>query len=238
MAAPSEPLKTGYDESKSVAGGEVVLQAGVPAKAAPVIAKAPQLVAVGSPVTTLNVADGKVLVERYFSSINTLRAQFTQDVSGEPFTQEGVFYLKKPRQFLWQYVKPTPQKIVGTGTTIYYVDEETNQVTQLPNNSGLTKFFTEGRLDLDREGVRVTRVETSDLETVVWLTIKGGDRVLGGGEIKNIRLVFAKNPTVLKVMEATDITGAVTTIRLNDVAMNTKVNSELFKFIPPQYREK
>jgi chaperone LolA len=71
-------------------------------------------------------------VEQYMSNLKSFSASFDQVVPGEDFAK-GKLYIKRPGKFLWEYKLPDPVKIVSDGGLVYFVDETTKQVTQVPN---------------------------------------------------------------------------------------------------------
>lgn len=184
------------------------------------------------------------MVEQYFNGLTTMQADFSQSVTGEAFASEGSFYLKRPRQFLFQYDTPTKQKVVSTGTAVYYVDQSKGfdgQTTQLPMSSGLGRIFGAKMLDLKKEGLTVTEASQS----ATWLRVKvriakaGKDDDQAG--LKQATLSFDKLPggkLQLRRIEALDTLGATTTVALTNIKTGVEIPAKLFVFKPAVYENR
>lgn len=194
---------------------------------------------VGNVSGDLSLEAATRLAEDYFNGLTTLQAEFSQSVTGEAFGSEGTFYLKKPRQFLWQYDTPTRQKIVGTGTAVYYVDQSSRkgdgQVTQLPMDAGLNRLFGAKALKLNGGGLRVAGVYSTPAEMALTLTVDKG--ATGQAGLKAVKLVFARKPAlVIRSIEATDTTQVVTRVTFADVKTGVAFTPKLFDFTPGVYK--
>lgn len=217
----------------AIPAAQAQVMAANPAAPPPVAMPAGQ---VSAPVATS-------LVENYFNSLTTMKADFSQSVSGEAFASEGTFYLKRPRQFLWQYDTPVKQKIVSTGTAVYYVDQSSGhdgQVTQLPMNSGLGKLFNAKVLRLPEEGLRVTSAVQSAGQLNVTLGLVPGGKIGPDGGFKQAMLTFDQEGSgklTLRRVEVVDATGAKTSVSFDHVQTGTELSSALFKYTPGVYRQ-
>lgn len=181
------------------------------------------------------------LVENYFNGLTTLKAEFAQRSTGEAFVQEGTFYLKKPRQFVWQYETPNRQRVIGTGTAVYYQDQSSGpngQVTQLPNNGGMSFLFGGKKVSLAEQGLKVTEVVSNNREVRVSMVTDTKRRDDMGG-VERVNLGFARKGGTLELalLEAVDITGVLTKLQLANVQRGVVLDKNLFAFVPPQYRE-
>lgn len=186
-------------------------------------------------------AQGATLVENYFNSVTTMKAAFAQRSTGEAFVQEGVFYLKKPRQFVWQYETPNRQRVIGTGTAVYYQDQSSGpngQVTQLPNGGGMSFLFGGKKVNLADQGLKVIDVVSNAREVRVTLVAYAKRRDDMGG-IERVTVGFARKAGAveLALVEAVDVTGVLTKLELNNVQRGVALDAKLFAFTPPQYRE-
>lgn len=184
------------------------------------------------------------LVERYFNGLGTLQADFSQQTTGEAFVQEGTFTLKKPRQFLWQYETPVRQRIISTGTAVYYIDQERSQVTQLPVNAGLARFFNAADFKLAKAGAQVTGVKSTPTRLVVTLKLDGKTDGNQAG-MTSVVLSFARargplpagsSGLTLEEIAAVDTLDVTTTVRFSNVKTGLVVSAEMFRYTPPQYQ--
>jgi outer membrane lipoprotein carrier protein len=206
------------------------------ASAAVVVPVMPTLAATAPAVATAEADNARAfkLVEDYFNHITTLSAHFSQHSSNESWTHEGKLLIKRPRQFLWLYETPHKQRVIGTGTAVYYVDDENGQVTQMPLKGGIAKILgAAGDIDLSKLGFAVTQTHQTGTHLDVLLTPTKHD-----DQIKQVALGFtlAAKP-VLNDIIATDNTGVITRVELSDVRAGVALDSKLFKFTPPQYRQ-
>lgn len=182
-------------------------------------------------MTPVDAADAARKVESYFNGLGTYQAAFAQKTSGEQWTQEGMFYLNRPKgQFLWNYETPDRQRLIATGTKLYFVDDEQGgAVTELPVKSGLSRLFTGQRLDLAREGLRVVKAAENSSHLTVLLTTNSG-KDMGG--LKDVTLEFTKQPMALVRAQVVDETDAVTQMAFTDVRQGIAMDTKMFKFVP------
>ncbi|MFZ2586755.1 MAG: outer-membrane lipoprotein carrier protein LolA [Alphaproteobacteria bacterium] len=178
------------------------------------------------------------LVEGYFNGMGTYQARFTQRTTGEQWTQEGMFYLKRPTgQFVWNYESPDRQRLIATGTKLYFVnDEQGGAVTELPVKSGLSRLFTGKKLSLEKEGLRVVNAFTEAKKLTVVMAakpVKGGTDM---GGMQQVALTFdadaAGKPVALVKASVVDATDAVTDMVFKDVKQGGAMNPKMFKFTP------
>lgn len=75
-------------------------------------------------------------VYRYFSSLDTFHARFTQQVEdsdGHPVqASEGEVWIKRPGRFRWNYKAPYTQEVVANGVELWTYDPELEQATVKP----------------------------------------------------------------------------------------------------------
>lgn len=75
-------------------------------------------------------------LQNYVDHLKTFSADFEQTQPDEAVFElnqsYGHFELKRPGQLVWQYTKPTPQKIVVDGVNLWVFDEDLDQVTVRP----------------------------------------------------------------------------------------------------------
>ncbi len=182
--------------------------------------------------SALSHEEAVALVETYLNNITTYQAQFRQTTLGNPVVQEGAFYLKRPRQFLWQYYVPYKQKLVSTGGQLFYEDQETGHVTQLPLNSGVASFLTQKKIQLASQDTWVVNI----VEEKGFLAINLGftDE---SAPVKTIKMVFERAPIKLRQLITTDQMDTVTFMEFEHIQEGQKLANKLFEFVPPHYRE-
>lgn len=181
-----------------------------------------------------SAADGKAQLDRFFSGLNTLQANFKQTVYSarlEPTqTAEGVFKMSRPGKFRWDYQLPYEQLIVADGKKLWIYDVDLEQVTVksldsalgntpaliLSNPEGLSKSF-----DIEEAGQE---------EGVTWLELR--EKKKQELTFKHLRLGFVA--AGLQIMELVDSFGQLTRLEFSSVRRNVRLNSDEFSFTPPQ----
>lgn len=177
------------------------------------------------------VDEAAARVEQYLNDIRSMEASFSQYAAGEAYVAEGAFYYQQPGKFLWQYVTPDPQKLVSTGSQLFYQDEATGQVTQLPLSFGLGQLLTQDKLGLHHAGLTTADwVLGPDYYEVTVKLLDEEDTPMN-----QVRLVFDKQPVQLRQIITTDQLGVRTMVALSDVSHNVELDTALFEFTPPQY---
>ena len=69
-------------------------------------------------------------IESYLEEIVTLRANFVQ-VSSNGEVSNGMFFLKKPGFFRFQYSPPSQILIIADGTFLSYIDHEIDEIRHM-----------------------------------------------------------------------------------------------------------
>lgn len=185
-------------------------------------------------------------VESYFNTLGTFQANFSQHSTGEDTSSEGLFSYKRPRMFVFQYDTPIPQKIVSTGTAVYYVDQSTGkdgQVTQLPMDAGVGRIFAAKSLSLKDSGLRVTEASQDDRQLRVLMVAEKKIRTGDQAGLKQVWLTFnKKQPGLGKLelasIEALDTLGVTTSVYFDHVKAGIPLSSALFEYTPGVYRSR
>lgn len=180
-------------------------------------------------------------VEDYFNNASTVMAEFTQTVTGEAKPSKGMFYWSKPGRFLWQYMTPVKQKIISTGSAVYYMDEERNQVTQLPMNAGVARLFNAKTLNMSQQGLRATNVQTTSSRLVETFAV---DRKIKTGDqtgLVSLKLSFDRLPggrLKLSQIDALDTLSVTTRVEFANLRENVPLPTKMFEFTPGVYQQR
>lgn len=110
-------------------------------------------------------------VESYMGGLKSFSASFDQVVPGEDFAK-GKLYIKKPGKFLWQYRMPNPVKIVSNGGLVYFVDEETDQTTQVPNTGILFSLLSKENVSFNSKHLSLVNLKQTNKRINVNLLAK------------------------------------------------------------------
>ena len=233
--------------------GKLIVAVGVVAAAGPVWAVPVRAVSASVPTVKTTPAQATAMVEDAFNALSTFQADFVQTVtarSGATTEQSrGTFTFRRGEgrgQFLWQYETPVRQKIVGTGTAVYYVDQRAKggrdgQVTQLPLDAGLGRLLRGQTLKLAAVKLRVDTVRAAGTAWDITLLPVAGTRGDANG-LARIVITLDRTPTqgsrILRGFAATDVMGATTTVRFDNVVRGGAVAPGVFRFEPGVYQNK
>ncbi len=179
----------------------------------------------------LNVQAVEPMVQQannYFNNITTLQAKFRQVDINQGLIQLGTFYLKRPGKFLWQYENPYKHKIISTGSRMFYVDEESAQVTQIPSGAGISDIFMRKEINFSDPDLNPTSITNERKEIV--LTFGMGENIEQG----NLTLVFSKQPFEITRIIMLSPTSEKTIIEFAHIQKNVLLPKEFFNYIPPQ----
>lgn len=179
---------------------------------------------------SLDKTEATKMAEAWFNTLSTLKSDFSQVVNGR--TQIGQFYYQRPGKFLWQYAEPTPQKIVSTGAYVFYHDEQSDQVTQVPRSMPLVQLLTAKTVSLNNKSFKPLSASQTDKKFSVNVALMADDIEDG-----RFTLVFNKSPRQLEQITVTDVLGNQTIIKLSNVRTGVTLAKRLFRFTPPHYEE-
>ena len=174
------------------------------------------------------LAETPALVEQFFSDLQTLQADFDQQVvdSNNRLVQssQGRMWIMRPGRFRWDYETPYRQQLVADGERLWSYDEDLEQVTVQAAAQVLTAtpaMLLSGNQPLED----VFIIEASGTERVQ-LTPKSDD-----SNVTGLQLYFAND--LLQRIEARDTFGNTTTFTFSNLKRNPELQPALFHFEPP-----
>ena len=172
-------------------------------------------------------------LNQLLSGITTLEATFKQVLLNEhaETIQEssGIFQLKRPGKFRWDYTKPYTQLIVADGRRLWVYDADLEQVTVKKQGTALGNtpalLLTDARavekdFDVQSKGVQ---------EGLEWFGLTPKDKE---SNFLKIKLAFGQNK--LQQMELVDGFGQTTRLVFSDININTHIAVKQFEFKPPR----
>ena len=183
--------------------------------------------------STCALASAREQMNTFARGLKGLDAQFQQrvyDPNGrQSETSSGNVKLSAPRQFRWEYQKPSPQLIVADGDQIWIYDPDLEQVTvrnqsMAEQSSPLAVLIDPSALDRQ---YKVTEGGKSDSLQWLLLSPKKGEEA----PFQKARLGFG--PSGLVRMELNDALGQRTVIGFSPWRRNPRFNAGTFKFTPP-----
>lgn len=162
-------------------------------------------------------------IEGYLNQLRTATATFLQ-LADNGGIARGKFYLARPGKMRFEYEPPTPILMVSTGNgSLVYFDAMLKQTSYLPVDStplGLllrdnVKFGSEVTITKFERGpnvLRITLVQTKDPDQ------------------GSLMLTFTDKPLALKQWTVTDQQRKATTVTLEELQTDMKLDPRLFQY--------
>ena len=172
-------------------------------------------------------------INDYLSGINTLKAEFKQTIyssSKEAIDySEGLIWLKKPEQILWEFQRPNIKKIIVDGESVSIYDANLNQLLIVPytdqyqsslasiliNNDNLEVFY-EIQTKINDDGfylITLFQKEDDSLFTKIEISI---------------------SEMLIHTIKLWDSSGQSISIFFENIEMNISLPDSSFKFMPPK----
>ena len=172
-------------------------------------------------------------INDYLSGINTLKAEFKQTIyssSKEAIDySEGLIWLKKPEQILWEFQRPNIKKIIVDGESVSIYDANLNQLLIVPytdqyqsslasiliNNENLEAFY-EIHSKINDDGFYL-----------ITLFQKKDDSLF-------TKIEISISEMLIHTIKLWDSSGQSIAIVLENIEMNISLPDSSFKFTPPK----
>jgi outer membrane lipoprotein-sorting protein len=180
-------------------------------------------------IAKLSPADKSDLsrIEAYLNRLTTMRSRFLQVASNGDYS-EGTVYFAKPGKMRLEYDLPKQILIVSDGVNLAYFDKVLQQVSYFDLQSTQASILLKKHISFSEGDVLVTAFERG--AGVLRLTVIKSNAPFEG----NLTLIFSDNPLDLKKWTVTDAQGVITNVSLLGPRFDVKLDTELFKFEPPQ----
>ncbi len=170
-------------------------------------------------------------IDDFLNNLQTFQADFEQVVetdSGMTLPVYGVFYLKRPGLFRWDYEGENAQLIVADGKRVWLLDRELDQVSHqsqktalrgtpaqlLSGQGGVEKYFSIHR-DYESNGLHWTQLIPKDADS----------------QMEQVSIAFEGKQ--LKRLEMTDKFNQTTRFRFTNTQRNPRLDASLFDFKAP-----
>ncbi|RMG32994.1 MAG: outer membrane lipoprotein carrier protein LolA [Gammaproteobacteria bacterium] len=175
---------------------------------------------------------GRDALERFSEGLQTLEARFEQAVLDTENNRQGllhgVFLLKRPDRFRWDYVSPESRHIIADGRDLWVVEDDLNHVTRFYQKlalKGSPAKLLLGTGSLDKE---FNIVELGERQGLQWLELSPKDP---DSDILRVLIAF-KGDRLLK-LELTDQFGQISRFSFFDIKRNPALDDDLFAYQPP-----
>jgi outer membrane lipoprotein carrier protein len=190
--------------------------------------------AAAAPPVSAATDDSLSRVEAWLKSVHTLSADFVQVVrsrEGQITSRvTGRLSLSRPDRFRWDYREPYVQVIVADGQKLWLYDADLEQVTVRPLESGLGSTPAMLLSGAGSVGDSFTGRPVERDGEWTWCRLTPKQR---GSDFESVSLGFNGRGTLV-AMQLVDKLGQSTELDFSDLALNTRLDPELFRFTPPR----
>jgi len=182
-----------------------------------------------------SVIDG---VQKKYEQINNFHAVFVQESQVKALDKvqkaDGEVWFKKPGKMRWNYDTPNKDQIVSDGKTLWFYNEEEEQVIETPLNqvseTQSTTTLLSGLGNI-KELFNASFTEPGDINPngsyLIDLMPKGDD------EYNKVTISVDKKNMMVNTLYLYDPFGNLTTVKLNDIKIDGTVSDSLFDFKVP-----
>ena len=172
-------------------------------------------------------------LKAFLDDLVTLQAKFEQSVLDETHSRaerfQGVFSLRRPGMFRWDYHEPYEQLIVADGKRIWVYDSDLEQVSNRSQEDALRGTPAQLLSDTAPLDTNFEVIDIGESQNMSWVELIPRDE-----ESQFIRILLAFVGTELRRMEMADQFGQVTRFQFYDIHRNPELTDELFVFVPPE----
>lgn len=176
---------------------------------------------------------GEIYLEDFLAKTKSFEADFQQTLrthDGEVLQQtEGKFYLSRPGKFRWNYLTPYEQIIVSDGVRIWIYDVDLQQVTVQKQTAGLPTTPMALLEDSSKLHQSFNVTPLDEQHGIYRLKLQSKTKESDFAEI-----VVGLDANGLRFMQLHDQFEQVTDIIFTDILTNTKLDKEVFEFVPPE----
>ncbi len=176
---------------------------------------------------------GVTHLDAFLDNLGTLQAKFEQSVLDQSHNQadrfQGVFYLRRPGQFRWDYSEPYEQLIVADGDRIWLYDSDLDQISHRSQEDALSGTPAQLLSDASPIEDNFEVIDIGASQGMAWVELIPRDK-----ESQFVRILLAFMGQELRRMEMADQFGQVTRFQFYDIQRNLALPDELFEFEPPE----
>lgn len=164
----------------------------------------------------------------FLDGLETLQAKFDQTVLETETNQtglyHGIFLLRRPKQFRWDYVSPYEQTIIADGRDIWVLDEDLEQVTRRYQEKALKGTPAKILLGTDNLEDEFDVIDIGYRVGLNWLELLPKEE-----ESPFVRILLAFGEKNLERLEMTDHFGKITRFRFYEIQRNPDLEPRLFE---------
>ena len=176
---------------------------------------------------------GREALDHFTHELTTLDARFEQSVldteNGREGLFHGIFQMKRPNRFRWDYLDPEKRHIIADGRDLWIVEDDLNHVTQYYQKMALkgspALVLLGGKPVEDEFKV----VELGERQGLQWLELLPHDN---DSDIVRVLLAFKGND--LTRLELTDKFGQISRFSFFEIRRNPDLPDANFQYDPPE----
>jgi len=185
------------------------------------------------------VIDG---IQKKYEQINNFQALFTQESEVKALNKtqlaQGEVWFKKPGKMRWNYNSPNKDQIVSDGKTLWFYDEEEEQVIETP----LAQVSeTQSTTTLLSGLGNIKQLFNASFAESVGINPNGSYLVdlvpKGDEEYNKVTISVNKTDMMVNTLYLYDPFGNLTTVKLADIKVDGGVSDSLFNFKTPDGAE-
>ena len=172
-------------------------------------------------------------INDYLSGINTLKAEFKQTIyssSKEAIDySEGLIWLKKPEQILWEFQRPNIKKIIVDGESVSIYDANLNQLLIVPYTDQYQSSLASILINNDNLEVfyEIQTKINDDGFYLITLFQKKDDSLF-------TKIEISISEMLIHTIKLWDSSGQSISIFFENIEMNISLPDSSFKFMPPK----
>jgi len=170
---------------------------------------------------------------RFLGNMQTLEANFKQTLVDEQGIElessSGMVFLNRPDKFRWDYQHPYTQTIVTDGKSLWFYDEDLEQVTIREVSTSIDSTPAAILSSYEDINEQFIIIDIGNIEEFDWVELTPRDIE---SQYNSIRLGFDRDK--LGMMVIFDNLGQVTRIDFTEEVINKKMDDGIFNFEPPK----
>lgn len=159
-------------------------------------------------------------IEAYLNKITTLEATFKQWDQNGALTK-GKLFLQRPGFLRMDAQAPSQMLIVADGTTLFFIDRGTLDVSYTPIDQSLATFLLDEKINF-LEGFDIEKFEENDKAVSLKIRRKAA-RDLG-----TLTLVFRRSPLMIIQWILEDAQNMTTMVHLSNIIQGRPISKKLF----------
>jgi outer membrane lipoprotein carrier protein len=175
---------------------------------------------------------GRDAFEHFTHNLKTLDARFEQAVLDTENSRQGLFHgifqMKRPGRFRWDYVSPEKRHIIADGRDLWIVEDDLNHVTQYLQSMALKGSPATLLLSQEPLDKQFKVIELGERQGLQWLELLPLEKDSG-----IVRVLVAFKGDDLTRLEVTDQFGQISRFSFFDIKRNIDLPDATFDYDPP-----